>query len=361
MNFKISPQMRKRTGLVQLTLLVSLLLIFTTSKSVAQCVITSTDGYVVSVSIQPKSIAVSTTDCPWGYNYNVNFDYNISITGPNAAAMYTLQARIYCANSAMNGAYSLPLNGGIGSAQTTTNPSVPHNGTAYGYNAPYPSCNNATVATLNCTTVDVVIHGPGIPYRVIHCNNIGSVLPVEFLSFEGEKKNDGNLLLWQVQSEQRNDYFTIETSRDGLNWKELAQVKGAINSTELKSYSYLDTKNTQGAVYYKLSQTDLDGSRNELSIRYISSEEADFRLYPNPSADGRIHVSFSDHSEAKSTISLRNEVGQLVHQEDLEPASKSGKVAYYNSDLYLNQPAGVYFVEVRSNDDVVNRSKLVIR
>ncbi|MNE64987.1 hypothetical protein D3C80_1604320 [compost metagenome] len=138
-------------------------------------------------------------------------------------------------------------------------------------------------------------------------------------------------------------------------------MKGAINSTELKSYSYLDTKNTQGAVYYKLSQTDLDGSRNELSIRYISSEEADFRLYPNPSADGRIHVSFSDHSEAKSTISLRNEVGQLVHQEDLEPASKSGKVAYYNSDLYLNQPAGVYFVEVRSNDDVVNRSKLVIR
>lgn len=360
MNFKFHS-MRKRTGLVQLALMVGVMLIFTTFKSVAQCVITSTDGYIVSVSIRPKSIAVSSTNCPNGYNYNVNFDYNISITGPNAAAQYTLQAKIYCANSAMNGAYALPKSGGVGSATTTTNPFVPNNGTAYQYSAPYPSCTNATVATLNCMTIDVVIQGPGIPYQEVHCNNVGSALPVEFLSFEGEKKNDGNLLSWQVQSEKRNDYFTIETSRDGLNWKELTQVKGAINSTELKTYSYLDTKNTQGAVYYKLSQTDLDGTRNELSIKYISSEEADFRLYPNPSADGRIHISFSDNPESKSTIFLRNELGQLVYQQDLEPASKSGKAAYYNSDLDLNQPAGIYLVEVRSNDEVVNRSKLVIR
>ncbi len=360
MNFKFQT-MRKSKGIARLSLLVGFISIATTFRSVAQCTITSSNGYVVSVSIQPTSIAVSSTNCPWGYNYNVNFNYNISITGPNAAAQYTLQAKIYCVNSAMNGAYSLPLNGGSGSATTTTNPYVPHNGTAYGYNAPYPSCTNATVATLNCTTIDIVIEGPGIPYQEIHCNNTATVLPVEFLSFDAEKMNDGNLLSWDVQSESRNDYFTIETSKDGLNWKELAQVKGAINSTQLKTYSYLDTKNTVGSVYYKLSQTDLDGTRNELAIRYISAEEADFRMYPNPSADGQVHILFSNNSTAGSTLYLRNELGQLVLQQDLEPVSKSGKTSYYSSDLNLAQPAGVYLVEVRSGDDIINRSKLVIR
>lgn len=361
MNFKCHP-MRKSKGLVQLVLSVGLLLITTTSRSVAQCVITSSNGYVVSVSIQPQSIVTSTTDCPWGYNYNVKFNYSISITGPNAASLYTLQAKIYCANSAMNGAYSLPLNGGSGTATTTTNPHVPNNGTAYGYNAPYPSCTNATVTTLNCTTIDVVIEGPGIPHQEIHCNNTGSVMPVEFLSFDAEKMNDGNLLTWDIQSESRNDYFTVETSTDGLNWKELTRVKGAINSTQLKTYTYLDTKNTVGSVYYKLSQTDLDGTRNELAIRYISAEEADFRMYPNPTADGRVHIAFSSGSDAEATVFLRNELGQVVLQQNLDPVSKTGKTAFYNEDLNLAQPAGVYFVEVRSNNDfVINRSKLVIR
>lgn len=186
-------------------------------------------------------------------------------------------------------------------------------------------------------------------------------MPVEFLSFNAEKMNDGNQLSWDVQSESRNDYFTIETSKDGLNWKELAQVKGAINSTQLKTYTYLDTKNTIGSVYYKLSQTDLDGTRNELAIRYISEEEADFRMYPNPSTDGQVHVLFSASSNANSVLYLRNELGQLVLQQDLEPVSKTGKTAYYSSDLNLSQPAGVYFVEVSSGDDIINRSKLVIR
>jgi len=344
------------------TLLSTIFLVFIFNPSSdAQCTVVSATGYTVSVSITPKTIVVSSATCQNGYNYNVNFDYNISITGPNASSLNTLQAKIYCVNSQMNGAYSLPLNGGSGNATTTTNPYIPNNGTAGQYSAPYTSCSNATIATLNCSSINLVIQGPGIPYQEINCNNAISVLPVEFLFFEAEKMNDGNLLTWAVESESRNDYFTLETSTDGENWKELTKVKGAVNSTEAKTYTFIDSKNTRESIYYKLSQTDLDGTRNELALKYIPFNESDFVMYPNPTSDSKVHITFSNNSETASTLILRNEVGQVVFQQDLVAVSNSGKTSYYNSDLDLGQPAGIYLVEVQSGNQLVNRSKLVIR
>lgn len=354
--------MRKSTRLVQLSFLSILFFLFTSVQTNAQCIINSQAGYSVSVSICPKSIVVSTTDCPWGYNYNIRFDYAIAIIGnpPGNSGLHTLQTKIYCNNSAVNGYYALPLNGGTGSAMTTTNPFIDNDGEAYQYTT-NPSCNQATVANLNCVNIGVVIQGPGIPNQEIICNCSMLVLPVEFLSFNAEKMSNGNLLTWDVESETRNDYFTIETSKDAVNWTELTKVKGAINSTEAKTYTYVDDKNTQESVYYKLSQTDLDGTRNELALEYISVNKSDFELYPNPSSDSKVHITFSEDSESTSTLILRNEVGQLVFQQDLEPVSKSGKTFYYSSDLDLEQPAGIYLVEVHSGDQLVNRSKLVIR
>jgi len=353
--------MRKGLISVKLTLLITLFTVFLSTRVNSQCTVTSSAGYVVNVTITPKNIVVSSSNCPNGYNYNVNFDYNISITGPNASSLYTMQALIYCVNGQINGAYSLPLNGGSGNATTTTNPHIPNNGTAYQYNTPYVSCTNASVLTLNCSAIDIIIQGPGIPHQQIHCNNTISVLPVAFLYFDGEKKDNGNLLTWAVESEQRNDYFTIETSTDGENWNELTKVKGAINSTEAKSYTFIDTKNTQVSTYYKLSQTDLDGTRNELALKYIPVNESDFSMYPNPTSESKVHFTFSDNSETTSTLILRNEVGQVVFQQDLVAVSKSGKTSYYNSELDLGQPVGIYLVEVQSGDQLVNRSKLVIR
>ncbi|WP_343632672.1 T9SS type A sorting domain-containing protein [Fluviicola sp.] len=353
--------MRKSLKPAMLGFMVSLYSLFFVNQLHAQCSVVSANGYVVNVSIIPKTIVVSSSNCPWGYNYNVNFDYNISITGPGAAAQYTLQALIYCVNNQINGAYSLPLGGGSGSAVTTTNPSIPHNGTAYGYNAPYVNCTNATVATMQCNSIDLIIQGPGIPYQQIHCNNTISVLPVEFLYLEGEKKENGNLLTWAVESESRNDYFTLETSTDGTNWKEFAKVKGAGNSTEAKTYTFLDTKNGKESTYYKLSQTDFDGTRNELALKFIPQSEVEFRVYPNPSSDSKVHIDFSNTSDDESSVTVKNELGQIVFQSGLEAAERSGKKTYYSTDLDLEQPAGVYLVEVYSGNQVVERSKLVIR
>ena len=184
---------------------------------------------------------------------------------------------------------------------------------------------------------------------------------MEFLFFDAEKGEKGNLLTWAVESEMRNDYFTLETSTDALNWTELTKIKGAGTAQEAKTYSFLDTKNTKASVYYKLSQTDLDGTRNELAVKFIPINDFEFRMFPNPTADSKVHIDFSNTSDDAASVVVRNELGQLVFQTDLGAIAKSGKTTYYSSDLDFAQPAGVYLVEIHSGDQLLERSKLVIR
>lgn len=78
-------------------------------------------------------------------------------------------------------------------------------------------------------------------------------LPVELLSFTGSK---GNVLTWVIESENDCDYYTVERSVNGTEWTEIAQV----NAVNANSYSVKDNDYQNVINYYRLSQTDLDGS-----------------------------------------------------------------------------------------------------
>ena len=84
-------------------------------------------------------------------------------------------------------------------------------------------------------------------------------LPIELLSFDGSKKDDYNLLKWTTASENNNDYFTIERSEDGENWKIIDIVDGTGNSTSNINYSLIDDSHKNVINYYRLKQTDYDG------------------------------------------------------------------------------------------------------
>ena len=114
------------------------------------------------------------------------------------------------------------------------------------------------------------------------------LLPVELIEFSGEKVDRVNKLYWATASENNNDYFTIEKSSDGLNWQEMATVDGAGNATYVNNYSIIDENPTPGMNYYRLSQTDYDGTRRSYKIVAINTEieiiDQFSHLYPNPTS-----------------------------------------------------------------------------
>ncbi|HWY98326.1 MAG TPA: hypothetical protein VNY36_04490, partial [Bacteroidia bacterium] len=85
-------------------------------------------------------------------------------------------------------------------------------------------------------------------------------LPIQLMSFTAANTNDAVQLQWATGSEIDNSYFTLSRSTDGVNFTVIATVKGAGKSTTENNYSYIDLSAPAGTNYYRLQQTDYDGT-----------------------------------------------------------------------------------------------------
>lgn len=112
-------------------------------------------------------------------------------------------------------------------------------------------------------------------------------LPIELLSFTGEKAHDDVLLRWSTASEESNDFFTIFRSLDMQDWKEVGTIHGAGTSQSRIDYQLVDEFPHLGTNYYKLRQTDFDGTFADSHVIAVDFDVGDrFIAFPNPTARG---------------------------------------------------------------------------
>ncbi len=109
-------------------------------------------------------------------------------------------------------------------------------------------------------------------------------LPIELVSFDATLQGNSVELTWVSATEINNDFYSIYKSNDGEIWEFWKDVQGAGNSSVELSYAEMDNKPNQGKTYYKLSQTDFDGTSEELGIRVVrfNTGNDNFTAYPNP-------------------------------------------------------------------------------
>lgn len=124
--------------------------------------------------------------------------------------------------------------------------------------------------------------------RVSFDFNLVSLLSVELVHFNASLvgNNQDVRLDWETETETDNDFFSIEKSKDGINWNLVGVVDGAGNSTVTNNYSMFDKKPLLGVSYYRLKQTDKDGTTSTYSDIVAIERKADSGgrvvAYPNP-------------------------------------------------------------------------------
>ncbi|MFO7868234.1 MAG: hypothetical protein R6U95_02925, partial [Bacteroidales bacterium] len=91
-------------------------------------------------------------------------------------------------------------------------------------------------------------------------------LPITLTMLYAECGDGGIVIHWQTASEENNSHFTLYRSYDGVNFEEVAVVLGAGISNEIIDYEYTDYLDYRGLVYYKLAQTDFDGTTVQSKI-----------------------------------------------------------------------------------------------
>jgi len=173
-------------------------------------------------------------------------------------------------------------------------------------------------------------------------------LPIELLSFEAYAKDNFTVdLTWITASEQNNDFFTVERSQYGKQWEEVGILKGAGNSNQILRYALTDYSPFEGISYYRLKQTDYDGSFTFSEVRSINfkSQMPDITLYPNPATD----FVFIKNISHKMQYTLSNMMGEIV------------AMGYFTSDskLHIEQlPTGVYNLRLFSTNDTNSDIKI---
>jgi hypothetical protein len=153
----------------------------------------------------------------------------------------------------------------------------------------------------------------GFSTFVIHRNLNNSPLAIHLAAFDAMRRGDEVLLTWTTASEENNDFFTIERSANGVYFEPVILVDGAGNSNSTLNYSTLDTQPLGGWSYYRLKQTDYDGTSTYSQVRavYFEGENSgEFLPAPNPAIAGTI-VDLG----TPTTVSVYDAQGNLVSPE----------------------------------------------
>jgi Secretion system C-terminal sorting domain len=169
------------------------------------------------------------------------------------------------------------------------------------------------------------------------CVDCSVPLPIELIEFTAVPEKSTVNLNWSTASELKNDYFTVERGLNGVDFEPIAQVNGAGTSTSVHYYSMVDSSPIEGWSYYRLKQTDFDGSNDYSDVVAVQfKEELDVSLYPNP---------------ANSSFELR---GKSIHDSEIVLMDALGQrveivPVFGNDHVHVetkNMANGIYFVQI---------------
>lgn len=110
-------------------------------------------------------------------------------------------------------------------------------------------------------------------------------LPVDFVTFEGQRTTNGVLLKWETQHEVNNKHFEVQR----LNEEGDFITIGTVLPRENHQYTFLDSSPELGNNYYRLMQVDNSGKKRYSGLVVVdyglNASDRSIVVYPNPIVD----------------------------------------------------------------------------
>jgi hypothetical protein len=257
---------------------------------------------------QSDSLAFNTT-----YQVVVKYQFNTSNTQDDSVKVFVFSSGIPTTEPALGKAATI---GGTNTDATSLQRVLLRQGTS------------TTAPTLTIDAIRVGI-------------NWGQVtLPVAFIKIGGFATEANNIVYWSTASEVNNHGFEVERSFDGVNFENIAFVKGAGHSSQLNNYQYTDATAAHGTVYYRLKQIDFDGAFTYSEVVTIKAGIAKvFQSSPNPFAN-ELSVEILSANKTTAQIEVVDLMGKVL-------VSANKQIEAGNNTIELNTsvlPTGIYFI-----------------
>lgn len=177
-------------------------------------------------------------------------------------------------------------------------------------------------------------------------NNVGTTcfvaapLPITLSSFTANANGSSVSINWTTEMEKDVNYFSVQRSTDGTNWKEVAKNKpAAVSSNLTQHYSYTDNvSEISGQVYYRLVTVDYNDAMSFSNVTIVriagNGAATPSKVYPTVT-NGKINISTA---ATDAVITLSDLMGAKVA---VAPVS--------NGQMDIQTlPAGMYILNIFS-------------
>jgi hypothetical protein len=218
----------------------------------------------------------------------------------------------------------------------------------------------ALAQSSNDNTIALVESGDDISFTSTSINGeepeANSFMVIELLSLTASEREDYNLIDWTTLSEKNNDYFTLERSSNGVDFRPITALKGTGTSNVQRSYMYKDMNPMRGVSYYRLSRTDFDGTFKRSKViavkRHFSSY---FQIDPVAnSEEGMYQLNIITENFGVYNFNVVDMTGKEVYTEKIKVNENE-----INHTLNLTKlKSGDYDCYIQ---DVVNQQKIKIK
>lgn len=228
-----------------------------------------------------------------------------------------------------------PVTWSVGTGSDMVSPGV-HSNSALA--ATIPATSNATSAFFSKSSDDVVS------------------LPILLKDFSVRNSNCNNTVEWITSAEINNAYFEVYRSKDGVNWELVYTTNGALNSNELKSYSFVDNAiNEAGVYYYYLKQIDVNGRSEVFDIKSTFANICleSLSLFPNPTADF-VNIKWDKSNLSIDGYKVIDIAGRTL---TLNPIINNSGLEKVDLRSFSD---GTYFITLMSNKEEIKTEKFIV-
>lgn len=176
------------------------------------------------------------------------------------------------------------------------------------------------------------------------------------LSFDAIFDNTKVELTWSSDSENNNNFFVVEKSKDAMNFEALTTIKGFGNKSNLINYFEVDYLPHDGISYYRLTQINETGKIVSSRLVSINNKISSSNLALNQSAVYDTPASLMGSENKEVLVVLRNDKGEESYSKVVIDEQNN----VISSDAPAKLDNGIYTV-VASSDNKLFSQKLVVR
>ncbi len=189
---------------------------------------------------------------------------------------------------------------------------------------------------------------------------INMPLPIELSDFSLNCSGNQVEVKWTTASEKNNNYFTIERTTDGVSFERLTDIEAVGTSSQANSYSWIDNHPINGNAYYRLRQTDNDGTSKTFNIVSVTCDEqntGDLEIKDASLNSTLLSFNFSTSYQGVHLIKMYDAMGNLLESEN-KYFLNGNNTESFDVSRYA---AGIYLINVESNSKTAFKKVMIVK